>query len=107
MGLQLLRDIHSEVSAQDAVLGVAQAFRRSVSQTRRAEGEPDRGRVFDAWPRAHNYSDNSEVRGVAGDWFYQGQECDLFGRGIWRAQTQIRWTVFLTKRVFCLNSRLI
>src|SRR5207302_539802 len=53
-----------------------------------AEGESDRRRAFATGSRRHDDRDSTEVRGVPGGGFHQGQECDSFGPGGWRAEAK-------------------
>lgn len=66
-----------------------------VSPAGRSEGESDRGRAPDAGSRAHADLDPPEVRGVAGDRLYQGEERDPFGAGVRGAETEFRGATFL------------
>jgi len=49
--------------------------------------------------RAHDDRDSAEVRGVASDWFYQGEERDSPGAGVWGEEEELRRSAFLGARV--------
>ena len=60
MGLQISRDLHTEVPKTNAVRTTEAASGRGVSQVGNAEREPSRGRASDAGSRAHDAVDPTE-----------------------------------------------
>src|SRR5207249_3390658 len=80
--------VHPEVPAKDFVQGTEAVSGGGIPTVGRAEGKSDRRRTFDARPCAHDDSDSAEVRGVASDWVYQGQERDSPGTGLRREEAK-------------------
>lgn len=68
---------------------------RQVSGIGDAKREPDRGRSPDTRSHAHANCDTAEVRGIAGDWVYQGQKRDPSGSGLQRESAELRRAAFL------------
>src|SRR5437588_10675642 len=69
-----------------------------------AEGESDRRRAFATGSRRHDDRDSTEVRGVPGGGFHQGQECDSFGPGGWRAEAKFCGQHFWAGGHLCVPS---
>ena len=90
---------HPQVPQKDVIRGVAAALGRSVPQAGCAEGESNRRRAPAARSRAHDDRDTAEVRGVPGDWVYQGEERDSLGSGVWGEEEKLCGPAFLGARV--------
>jgi putative transposase len=54
---------------------------------------------------SHDDFDSAEIRGLAGGWIYQGQECNPFGPRLWREEALFRWATLLGQRVLRLDHR--
>ena len=93
------RGMYPEVPQKDAVREVAAALGRSVPQAGRAEGESHRRRASAARSRAHEGRHSAEVRSVARDWVYQGEERDSLGAGVWGEEAELHGPAFLGARV--------
>ena len=103
--MQIPRRIHSQVSEEDAVFGVAKASWGGIPQVSNAKGEQDRGRASVERSCAYDDRDPTEIRGVAGDRIHQGQECDTLGTGLRREEAEFRRPAFLGSGVFCIHCR--
>src|ERR1700756_364099 len=97
VGVQIPCGVHSEMPKKDAVRGVTAALGRSVAQAGCAERESNRGRSPAARSGAHDDRDPAEVCGVAGDWVYQGEECNSPGAGVWGEEEEFRGSAFLAR----------
>ena len=69
---------------------LGEVFRRLAIQK---ESKVEEGHLMP--DHVHMLLDPAEICGVAGVRFYQGQERDPHGSGLWRAQTQFRGAAFL------------
>jgi len=88
VGVQIPRNLHSQVPQEDAVRGTAQAPGGGVSQVSFAKGKQDRRGSSYARSRAYVDFDPTEIRGVTGGWIHQGKERDPSGQGVWREETE-------------------
>lgn len=82
MGVQISCGVYPEVSASNALQGIAQAFRRGVSKACEPERGPDIGRTLDVGSCTHADLDTAEISSVPSDWLHQGQERDSFSEGL-------------------------
>src|SRR5438093_5104324 len=99
MGVQISCGVHPEVPSKDVVQRTEAVSGGGVPAIGRAEGESNRGRAFDAGSCAHDDCDSAEVRGVASDRVYQGEEGDSLGTGLWREEAEFCGSAFLGPRV--------
>ena len=103
MGVQVPRRFHPQVPPQGVVCGIAVIPWGNLPPTGQTEGEPDRGRAPAARPRAHDDRHSAQVRGVAGDWVYQREECDSLGAGVRGAEEEFCGAAFLGARILGVN----
>jgi len=81
-------------------------YRRKAlyGEIRRHLGEPDRGRAFTTGPCAHVDIDTSEICGVANRWLPERKKRDSYRTSVREGETELRWTEFLGKGIFCVHS---
>ena len=103
MGVQIPRGIYSEVSEKDVVRAFEAVPWRSFSQAGAVTAKPPAARASDAGSRTYDDCDTAEILGIAGDWLYQGQECDTSSASVWGEAAKFRWSALLGQRIFCLD----
>src|SRR4030095_3344761 len=99
MGLQIPRDLHSQMSQEDAVCPTAASSWGGVPQAGSTEGQSDRRGPSDAGSRAHDDIDPTKIRGVSGGGVHQGKECDPLGPGLWGTEAKFCRSTLLGPRL--------
>ena len=83
MGVQISRSLYPEVPKEGVVWATEGTLGGGVPPAGGAEAVPGRGGASNARSRAHADFDPTEVRGIADNGVYEGQERNSLGPGVW------------------------